>query len=120
MACDICGKTDSTLDNIMPIYQSKDIVNLCSNCVDILSKFKDERLSVYFKTLETDVQNYARNLKAGYPELKPPPRPPACILPKRPIPKDVYEYGLPNINWRWASIIFFIFVATAMIIYGTN
>lgn len=38
MACDICGKSGTSLNDLLTLYQTDDIKAICSDCEKVLNK----------------------------------------------------------------------------------
>lgn len=71
MACDICGKTGTPLNDLRNIYQTEDIKVLCPTCESIVNKKHEQIRKWAFEILARLLKQFMRVRKAQKGEKSP-------------------------------------------------
>ncbi len=63
MACDVCGKTGTTLNFLLDSYQTEDIKAICPECEVVINKHKWALQNTTSRILSCWLKRFIRNLK---------------------------------------------------------
>lgn len=78
MACDLCGKTGTTLEDLRPQYQTQTVKALCPECIRLINKHLDKARTLGLNIAEELVR---ARLGGGTPEpVKKKPRCMKCLF----------------------------------------
>jgi hypothetical protein len=63
MACDICGKTGTTLIDLLAQYQTSDIKAICPDCESVVNRTNGRLLSMVLKIKSELLKRFMREKK---------------------------------------------------------
>lgn len=65
MACDICGKTGTSLTDLLDIYQTDDIKQMCPDCAKVVNKHLGKIQSSAGKIQRSLLKSFMKVLKGN-------------------------------------------------------
>lgn len=65
MACDLCGKTGTRLSDLLTIYQTKDVQQICPDCTEVVNKHLSKVKSVTHNILVELMNRFFKERKQG-------------------------------------------------------
>lgn len=66
MACDVCGKKGTTLNDLLKQYSTNDIKAVCPDCERVINKQHSELTDAVFKIRAEWLKRFIRNRKDHY------------------------------------------------------
>lgn len=66
MACDICGKTGTSLNNLRDCFQTKDIKSICRDCENIVNPTRDKIWMMANQMHMTLLQRFITEMKLKF------------------------------------------------------
>jgi hypothetical protein len=66
MACDICGKTGTSLTSLLNAYQTSDIKDICSGCESIVNKKHGKLFDMVLQMKNVLFKRFINELKESY------------------------------------------------------
>ena len=66
MACDICGKTGTSLADLLESYQTADIKAICPDCEKVVNNKKSKILSMVLNMLADLLKRFIKEKRAKH------------------------------------------------------
>jgi protein-arginine kinase activator protein McsA len=66
MACDICGRTGISLEDVQTFYQTNDIKQICSNCAKDINKHLGKIRTMNIKITEHWLKRFMTSMKTKF------------------------------------------------------